>query len=1630
MRQATQIATPAGIYSLRNAGGRPQLYTGRRWRDVTPSEAAHLMKYGRKKTKDSPGQQTFKWITLNADSGPDGDGGTRVAIDDDGNIGKGPDALTGRNLDSLDRDVAGTDKDRRKDATPPQDTAGDDFNYFRASGKQLRDKADNGDQQAREEINRRATKRGKPEPYPNKPPATNGGPTSETPKTPKEKPENPTPPNNGPTDEPAGKAAEYWDRIKAARNAGNFKEAGRLMAELDEWEEEQEAAKRKAPSGAGTSSDLSQIPPEPKTPEEKKQTISDVKTDVATGKIDEDAAREQLAENNTPLPPKGLNDNPQPVPPSDPQEKTQKKGDRVASRTGLQDFGEKIGGARKDTAKKTGKRAKAATEDDRPAWSRRYAVAQIAGSRREHENGKFVIQDTRKKSRWGGVVHATDKLFDTAEEAAQHVKHVEVARNHGIAKQKDGTFAIVRKVSDRKRPVVKGGFSSHDEALRHMAANPVDIIEHKTRIDDRIHPMLERIDRVGTDHRSGKDATPEQFAEFGLRGVEFGNWNNQKERQHVLNHAYDSFRDLADTLGVDPQALSLGGELGLAFGARGHGLQGARAHYEPEYAAINLTKLKGSGSLAHEWFHALDHYVSRRAGTMDSERKGTRKYKDQDGNDVESPVFKDGGNVGAMATHGRNYYRRNKETARDDVRDAMAQVMDAINFQEREYTPDVSQHDKQLQRAQKRLDQQLDSFRQSLTHDYSQETYAPFRGKKNRVPLPTDKLKQVDQLIADIKAGDTGEDVELPKTGRSKWSLPVVMPKKIAQLNAIYKAHRGRNAYHKDQSGRISGDLAYINSENSYRNTARKVLEEANAQVESGEKASSKVHSDFRDAAIEMDRGSAKDYWSTPHELGARAFESYVYDRIKENEGRNDFLAYEKHNERPEYKLLNAKPYPEGEQRKRINAAFDNLLSVLKTKEQEDPRHMYALRARDGRRYPMANIAGRPHIYSAGNWRPISRRGARQIIATLRVQVRPERYARKRKDSPGQQTFRWVTLNAGDDDGTRVQIDDHGNIGKGPDALTGKNLNQLDKDVSGTSQDKRKQNKPPKSEKRKKAEELAKQDPEIQRKTKLLEEAKAAIGQGPPPRSRAQEAQAELDTAAGKIKGTAAKKGDKVAVRGDRTGSYIVVGVSKDGKTVRVRKDPKDLTAEQRQRIKAEKKPGLYDKKLPANDVIDPADASIAARLEGGRMGRGADDPAARAAIEDLERREPVKGKDKKRTAQDTPPINRGALLAEIGLELNTGRANLETEQEVQRRLGVEDWSQVPRAVKSLDDEQLTELHGYVTGEAQAALDRQAEAGDKGLRTGEMSKPAPPDISAAFTADKSWADMREDLFDRFRNDEIDESQLDALIQELPEDPAEWNHAKKMQNAGPVFAHKPSGRGHIIGTITDVSVNPNNRSLTLHVKDAEGKTYKLGSDYVDSLGDKMAHDAQRGRVDERYLARPGIQNYLKTLAGQMSNDNPIDAVIRAAFGQLDIKRRMPIRKAISKHYEDLQEAAKPKPSEARARAMAKREQTDAGPDRSQNQSDRPAIIQDLAGGGGYLSKGGGASGLDALYKDLEQRSNKELADAVAWLNHHGSREEVAKRLKNPQRDDHNEPGGRAWDRWIGTAIRGEARRRLK
>jgi len=218
------------------------------------------------------------------------------------------------------------------------------------------------------------------------------------------------------------------------------------------------------------------------------------------------------------------------------------------------------------------------------------------------------------------------KKFNTLEEAALALK--DILLNPNTKAKKYTKFNVYQDIKTKEYFIGKKGalgtvrvvegFKTAKEAFDHRETKKDEvqaIWDAMQEVQDERRDVNKA--RVGEDWRNGKDVGAEEFRDaFGFRGVEFGNWVDQTERQANVNAAYDALMDMATILGVSPRALSLNGELGFAFGSRGSGK--AMAHYEPSKIVINLTKTKGAGSLAHEWWHAMDNYFSRKRG-LDSE---------------------------------------------------------------------------------------------------------------------------------------------------------------------------------------------------------------------------------------------------------------------------------------------------------------------------------------------------------------------------------------------------------------------------------------------------------------------------------------------------------------------------------------------------------------------------------------------------------------------------------------------------------------------------------------------------------------------------------------------------------------------------------------------------------------------------------------------------------------------------------------------------------------------------------------------------------------------------------------------------------------------------------------------------
>lgn len=590
------------------------------------------------------------------------------------------------------------------------------------------------------------------------------------------------------------------------------------------------------------------------------------------------------------------------------------------------DFGEKIGGARKDRAVSTGPRpARASDGDARPAWARRFDISQVVTSTNAAEVGRWEVRDNRLKD-WMKQPKKVGS-YASREEAEQAVPLIAVAQKHRVISQRQGDgdgFEIWRTVNDRKRvKVVDQVFPTREAAMEYMATNAQQIVETNTTFGEADLPRPANAQRIGAARREGPVKDSAFIDTFGFRGVEFGNWNNQEERQQLLDDAYDGLLDLAEVMDIPPKAISLNGELALAFGARGQGLSGARAHYEPGKVAINLTKMNGAGSLAHEWFHALDHYFGRQDGKASAEwmidEDGTRSLKTS--GSFEREAVSSG-------------FRRSGSGVRLEVRQAYSELMDTMQHKAEQYVEDTARADNFVARSRKEVADRLDRLRADLA-----EQKDPKYWKRQNKPASAEQLAAFDTVAQQILDGvqlDTelrSTKPEAKLTRRNAFSGIRWTNDALEQISAIYKAVRGRSGFSSDNNGVLDS----LRSAMGLYSSRLKML----AEAQGGAEKTKRVPTSFAMDAKELDQGRGTDYWTTPHEMAARAFQGYVEDKVAEQGGNSPFLNYG-----PEQAAIPTpwgwkRPFPTGAERKAINQAFDKLVDAIETRETDAGVQLY-----------------------------------------------------------------------------------------------------------------------------------------------------------------------------------------------------------------------------------------------------------------------------------------------------------------------------------------------------------------------------------------------------------------------------------------------------------------------------------------------------------------------------------------------------------------------------------------------------------------------------------------------------------------------------------------------------------------
>ena len=354
-----------------------------------------------------------------------------------------------------------------------------------------------------------------------------------------------------------------------------------------------------------------------------------------------------------------------------------------------------------------------------------------------------------------------------------------------------------------------------------------------------VPPQLAHVKRTGPDYRNGVEITGQHYLDtFGFRGGEFGNWMNQNDRQTSLNMGFEALKDLASALKISDRDIAYQGTLAIAFGARGSG--NAAAHYEPLRTVINLTKMHGAGSLAHEWWHGLDDYLGTKMGAKGMLSEQPRLY---------APFQK---------------------------------LIDTMK-----YKPETPEQ------AAKRTEAQTERTRKNAASWLDSSVLASLKRYGNEEQMETYAVLR--EAFLSGEPGSVGQISAFKKnvTGR-------VIPKSERERLEIFERMLSRmQAQEAPQIGRTETDF--------YRNSVRMGKE------------------------CEKDGG----YWDSNVEMTARAFACYIKDKLPYT---SDYLAGHADcaltlvsGKGGEMEVLKA--FPVGEERRAINAVFDEIIQDLKREQ-------------------------------------------------------------------------------------------------------------------------------------------------------------------------------------------------------------------------------------------------------------------------------------------------------------------------------------------------------------------------------------------------------------------------------------------------------------------------------------------------------------------------------------------------------------------------------------------------------------------------------------------------------------------------------------------------------------------------
>ena len=264
------------------------------------------------------------------------------------------------------------------------------------------------------------------------------------------------------------------------------------------------------------------------------------------------------------------------------------------------------------------KRAKGGKKDD-PNQGK--LLQETDGTGKRPKQSGEQVQKPRVQRGGQGLKEADTASIKARLDDAERTRRAEVASEETVETTEDSVLAVSDLDSQRTE---KPGTLVDKVSMRRFSS-----LQGQAFRDAGITPAIGKNMPI---ERQFKILSDLMKNKFGLAHVVKTDKANKKEAVDQLLAGYHNLNNLAYELGLPTQAMGLGGTLSFVAAAD----TGAYGTYSPSEQTITLPRR--SNSFAHEWFHALDHYLLEKYGSGETTKvplatEAVRKY----GNEAFAP---------------------------------------------------------------------------------------------------------------------------------------------------------------------------------------------------------------------------------------------------------------------------------------------------------------------------------------------------------------------------------------------------------------------------------------------------------------------------------------------------------------------------------------------------------------------------------------------------------------------------------------------------------------------------------------------------------------------------------------------------------------------------------------------------------------------------------------------------------------------------------------------------------------------------------------------------------------------------------------------------------------------------------